>query len=78
MKYVNTDSQRRAWLTLTDPDTGCTLELDPGKTVDLDFEPDVEFDDPYLRPVGKSVARKQRDEAQKEPREEAHETGEEK
>lgn len=46
MRYRNTGG-RRVWPTLTDEQTGRTLELDAGEEADLA----AEVDDPYLEPV---------------------------
>jgi len=44
--YRNTDAHRRVWLSLTDPQTGRTLELAPGEERDLDLPRG--FSDPWL------------------------------
>lgn len=47
MRYVNSDIHARVWTHLTNPETGATLELAPGESVDLDEE----VADPYLQLV---------------------------
>ena len=47
--YRNGDVHTRVWPTLTNPETGRTLELAPGATVDADYGAD--FTDQYLHEV---------------------------
>lgn len=54
--FRNADYQTRVWPDLTDPDSGRTLELGPGDTVDLDLPEG--FEDAHLVPVAPAKAAK--------------------
>lgn len=47
--FRNTDNVRRTWASLTNTETGRTLELDPGQEADVEVP--AGFTDPWLRPV---------------------------
>lgn len=51
MLYENTDHSARRWDWVTHPETGRTLELEAGETVDLPEGVEA----PFLKPVAKPV-----------------------
>ena len=54
-RFVNIGEAVRVWGTISRPDTGQTLQLEPRETADLDLPKD--FTDPYLEYVGPAYRR---------------------
>lgn len=54
-RYTNTSNATRIWLTLTNPETGTTLELAPGESAELDLPAD--FTDPFLTETAPAKSR---------------------
>ena len=54
-RFVNIGEAIRVWGTISRPDTGQTLQLEPGETADLSLPKD--FTDPYLEYVGPAYRR---------------------